>query len=368
MVEKMNGLSREFIIHPGETLKEMLEEREMMQRELAIRTDVTEKHVSNIVNCQKPISVSFAKKLEYALGVDASFWINLQANYDKELADFEEINQISNKELEILQKLKSITEYVQEIGLLNPDIQGSMLVIEWRKLLNVSSLLRISEISQAGAYRLAVADNVNPFILFTWLRICDLITKNQQVNQELDIDKLKSKLQSIRGLTFEDVDTIRSKLKEYFAECGIKFAIVKHFTGASVQGVIKRNNDGTLNLIMTVRRKFADVFWFTLFHEIGHILNGDIEERLIDYEFTKNKLEDRADEFAANMLIDPEQYGLLVETGDLSLARIRQFCSEQNIPTYILVGRLQRDKHLGYHQYSEEKIMYKLDNIEKTID
>lgn len=167
---------------------------------------------------------------------------------------------------------------------------------------------------------------------------------------------------------FEDVDTIRSKLKEYFAECGIKFAIVKHFTGAPVQGVIKRNNDGTLNLIMTVRRKFADVFWCTLFHEIGHILNGDIEKRLIDYEFTKNKLEDRADEFAANMLIDPEQYGLLIETGDLSLSRIRQFCSEQNIPTYILVGRLQRDKHLGYHQYSEEKIMYKLDNIEKTID
>lgn len=367
MAVRTNGLSREFIIHPGETLKEMLEDREMTQRELAIRTDVTETHISNIVNCLKPISVSFAKKLEYALGVDASFWINLQANYDKEMADFEEVNLISTEELGILQRLKSITEYVQEIGLLNPDVQGSLLVIEWRKLLNISSLVRIPEISQAGAYRLAVADNVDPYVLFTWLRIADLMTKNQQVNHELDIDRLRGNLHLIRGLAFEDVDSIRLKLKGIFAECGIKFAIVKHFTGAPVQGVIKRNNDGTLSLIMTVRRKFADVFWFTLFHEIGHILNGDIDDRLIDYEFTKSEIEDRADTFAANILIDPEQYCLLVETGDFSLWRIRQFCSEQNIPTFMLIGRLQRDGHLKYHQYSDEKIRYDLNNIEKQM-
>lgn len=365
MVEKTNGLSREFIIHPGETVKEILEERGMTQRELAIRADMTEKHISNVVNCQKPISVSFAKRLEYALGVDASFWINLQANYDKELADFEEVNQISDDELEVLPKLKKITEYIQEIGLLNPHLQGAMLVIEWRKLLNVSSLVRIPEISQVGAFRLAVAEKADPYILFAWLRICDLITQNQQVNHELNTDRLKSKLHLIRSLTFEDVDTIRLKLKEYFYECGIKFALVKHFSGAPVQGVIRKNNDGTLNLIMTVRRKFADVFWFTLFHEIGHILNGDIGERLIDYEFTKSVIEDRADEFAANTLIDPEQYRLLRETGEFSLPRLRQFCSEQNIPTFILIGRLQRDGYLKYHQYAEEKIRYDLDTIKK---
>ncbi|HBR35087.1 MAG TPA: addiction module antidote protein, HigA family [Firmicutes bacterium] len=366
MVEKMNGLSREFIIHPGETLKEILEDQNMTQRELAMRADVTEKHISNVVNCQKPISVTFAKKLEYALGIDASFWINLQANYDKELADFKEVNLISGEELKILTKLKKLTEYSQEIGLLNPYLEGATLVIEWRKLLNVSSLVRIPEISQVGAYRLAIADNVDPYILFAWLRVCDLFTQNQQANQELNIDRLKSKLPLIRKLAFKDVDTIRLKLREYFAECGIKFALVKHFPGAPVQGVIKKNNDGSLNLIMTIRRKFADIFWFTLFHEIGHILHGDIVDRLIDYEFTKNEVEERADEFAANTLIDPVQYRLLRASGDFSLPHIRQFCSEQNIPTFLLIGRLQRDGHLKYHQYADEKIKYELDTIKKT--
>jgi len=73
MVKNTNGLSREFIIHPGETLKEILEDRGMSQKELALRTGVTEAHVSSIVNCQKAISVSYAKKLEYALGIDAGF-------------------------------------------------------------------------------------------------------------------------------------------------------------------------------------------------------------------------------------------------------------------------------------------------------
>ena len=44
--------------------------------------------------CSKNISPDFAKKLEYALGIDAIFWINLQTNYDKELLEFATKNMI----------------------------------------------------------------------------------------------------------------------------------------------------------------------------------------------------------------------------------------------------------------------------------
>lgn len=359
MVKNTSGLYREFIIHPGETLKEVLEQWGMSQRELALRTGVTEPHISSVVNCQKAISVTFAKKLEYALGVGASFWINLQANYDKELADFEDINEISSEELDIIERLNSIVKHLKQIGFLDPEVHGPMLVIQLRKLLNVSSLERIPEVSQAGAYRLAVATNVDPYVLFTWLRMCDLVTDNQQIEQELDIDELKRKIPLMKDLMFEDVARVQLRLKTYLAECGIKFSIVKHFRGAPVQGVIKKNDDDTLSLLMTTRRKFADIFWFTLFHEIGHIINGDIEDKLVDYDFTESEAEDRADEFAANTLIDAEEYQNFVERADFSLLCIKRFCAEQNIPPYILIGRLQRDKHLKYHQYSAEKVRYK---------
>ena len=358
MAKNMNGLSREFIIHPGETLKEILDDRNMSQKELAIRTGVTEPHVSSVVNCQKAISVAYAKKLEYALGIDASFWVNLQANYDKELADFEENNGISDQELGILKRLSSIVRHLKEIRILDPEVHGPMLVISLRRFLNISCLTRIPQISQTGAYRLATAANVDPYVLFTWLRMCDLIVKDQQTERKLDLVRLKDKIPLIKELMFEDVAAVQSRLKTYLAECGIKFFIVKNFKGAPVQGVIKKNDDGTLNLLMTTRRKFADIFWFTFFHEIGHIINGDIEDKLVDFDFAKGEAEDKADEFAANTLINPVDYEGFVVKKDFTLPSIKRFSVEQNIPTYILIGRLQKDGYVGYHQYSGEKVKY----------
>lgn len=364
MAEKKSGFSREFIIHPGETLKEILDERGMSQKELALRTGVTESHVSSVINGRKGISVKFAKKLEYALGVDTSFWINLQANYDKELADFEDINMISDNEIEILDKLKDITKYLKQNGLLDPQAYGPILVIKLREFLNVSNLEQIPKLSQALAYRVETNAKVDPYVLLTWLRMCDLITEEEKVEQKLDKEKLKEKIPLMRELVFkEGITEIEPQLKEYLAECGIKFSIVRHFRGAPVQGVIQKNDDGTLSLVMTVRRKFADIFWFTFFHEIGHIVNGDVEDKLIDYESTRGEAENRADEFAANVLIDAKEYRSFVERGDYSLPCIEQFCVEHNMPPYILIGRLQKDRHIKYDQYPNEKLKYDKDGL-----
>lgn len=84
------GLSNDFIIHPGETLAEVLKDRKMSPKELAIRTRMTEKYISAVISGQENISSSFANKLEYALGIEKEFWINLQANYEREKKDVRE--------------------------------------------------------------------------------------------------------------------------------------------------------------------------------------------------------------------------------------------------------------------------------------
>ena len=363
MARKMNGLSRDLIIHPGETLKEMLRDRNINQRELAMRTGLTEKHISNVVNCKKPISVSFAKKLEYVFGVDASFWISLQGNYDRELADFEEIHGVTDHEIEILGRLSAIVEHLQELRLVEQESDDSLLVIALRRFLNVSNLANMANLSRVGAYRIAKRAHSDPFAVYTWLRMCDAIVDADQSTIDLDTHRLRANLPLIRELMFEDAATIQPVLKAYLSECGIKFTIVKHFPGVPIQGVITKDEDGTLGFIMTVRYKFADIFWFTLFHEIGHILNGDVADHLIDYDCTENEVEKKADEFAANILIDPEEYERFVASGDYSLRRIKQFCVGEGIPPYILIGRLQRDRYLQYDQHSKYKVRYELEDL-----
>lgn len=357
MAKSRNGLSREFIIHPGETLKEVLEERGMTQRELAVRTDVTETHISYIVNCQKDISISFAKKLEYALGVDASFWINLQGNYDKELEDFKELNNISGEELNVVKKLKPITLYMQQIELIEAEADEPIFVVSLRKLLNVSSLTRIPDIRYSGVCRLSQSANADPYVLFVWLKMCDLINSRQTIENKLDIEKLKTKLPDIKKVMFETFSGIKAKLRNIFSDCGIKFSVVKYFKGAPVQGVLKKHDD-SLSLIITDRYKYADIFWFTLFHEISHIINGDIEDLFIDYEMEKNEAEELADEFSANTLIKPEHYNRFIETEDYSLNQIKQFSSEVGIPPYILIGRLQKEGYIKFNTYASEKPKY----------
>ena len=111
MAEKMNGLSLDFIIHPGETLKEVLEEKQMSQEELAIRTGFSPKHVSEVVNGKKGISPSFARSLEYVFGIPTSFWINLQGIYDKEMLEYKEQEEIDENEVEIVKKYPLFRKY-----------------------------------------------------------------------------------------------------------------------------------------------------------------------------------------------------------------------------------------------------------------
>lgn len=241
--QKIIGLSPDLIIHPGETLSEILEDRGMSQKELAIRTGVTEKHVSTVVKRQKNISVAFAKKLEYALGIDASFWINLQANYDRELLEFEEVNNITDSELSILKTMKEIIEYM-----------GSL----------------------------------------KWLDV-----------------------------------------------------------------LIKQTDQGKMILCMTIRKSRADIFWFTLFHEIGHILNGDIRQRFVDFDSVQSDMEAKADAFARDTLMDAKDYKRFVINKDFSLNAIDAFAGKQRVESYIVIGRLQSDGILGWEQYNDRMVYYK---------
>ena len=90
MAVKKIGISRDLIIHPGETIADVLENRGITQTELSSRIGVFPVYVSNVIAGKKAISVNFAMGLEYALGVPKSFWLNLKANYEAELLEINE--------------------------------------------------------------------------------------------------------------------------------------------------------------------------------------------------------------------------------------------------------------------------------------
>lgn len=361
MVEKMNGLSRELIIHPGETLKDILVDRGMTQAELAKRTGVSGKHISNVVNGLSPITANFAKKLEYVFDVEAEFWTNLQTIYDNELQDYEEKIGIQEEEFSIIKTLKDVIKYLEENNLIKKGLDKVYKVIEIRKFLNVSNLTAIPSLTVSGAFRGSENCSYDPYVLFAWQKICEVKTNLINVEDELNIEKLESAIPYIKSLMFLEPNKMHEELIKIFSECGIAFEIIKHFKGAPVQGYITKNSNETLSLCMTIRNSYADIFWFSLFHEISHILNGDvsISKRFIDFDFTKDDTEIKADNMAGNFLIQDESYNEFVENNDFSLSTIQEFSRKNKVAPFVTIGRLQKDNHISYQMFSSHKPRYK---------
>ena len=70
---------------PGTTIKEQLNDRGMSQKEFAVRIDMSEKHVSKLINGEVQLTPEVAVRLEIVLGVPARFWNNLEAIYRENL-------------------------------------------------------------------------------------------------------------------------------------------------------------------------------------------------------------------------------------------------------------------------------------------
>lgn len=360
METNMNGLSLDFIIHPGETIKEVLEDNNMLQEELANRIGFSAKHVSEVVNGKKGISPQFAKGLEYVFGIPTTFWLNLQNIYDKELIEFKEKNEISKKELEIALMLEPILKYAYELKLIEKYQNDVEKVIVARNLCRITNLNNLEKVLNVQtAYRTAAKQNVNPYILCVWQRVCEILADKETIQEDFSKEKLQNSLDKIKALMFEkNPKVIIKKLKSILSECGIIFEIVKHFTGAPIQGFIKKK-DNKILLCMTLRQSYADIFWFTLFHEVGHILNNDINGNILDYYLENTEKENKADSFAKSVLINESDYIEFIKKEEFSISKIEEFAKKEGIPKFIVIGRLQKDGKIPYAKYAEFKIRYK---------
>ncbi len=342
--------------NPGTVLEKMLIESGMSRKELAQRIAVSEKHICTVINGDKDISAAFARKLGYVFK-DTAYWLNLQAEYDEEQLRIKEENSISAEEIAILKPLHDIMTYFVQQHYMHNDCGDASKVMQLRELLNVSDLSLIPNITYNAAYRAQLSSNVkiDPYVLFAWQRLCEKETEKIEVKNSLNIDLLRNKLQEIKAMMFDEINQVINKLQQIFSECGIAFKVVKNFRGAPVQGFIKETVSHRLILCLTIRRQRADTFWFTLFHEIAHILNRDFSARFVDFDSIQSEQEGKADTFASNYLIDPEIYReFLRSVTTITWPDIQELAEKAQVTPYIVLGRLQNDGYLDWSDYTDK--------------
>lgn len=346
------GISREFLPVPGDTLAEALEERSMSQKELALRLGRTETYVSQIVNGRKRISARMARSLEDVLGIVAEFWVNLQAAYDAAVERLNAEDGIDEEEKTVLSELHEggVDTYMSRSNLI-PDCGGPEedAILAIRRLLGVSALTDLRSVARQGAFRLGAAD-AKPSVMGAWILLAERLTSSEPIH-DFEAERMPELMERLREELSRNADDLKTRLTDLFREYGITFAVIPHFRGAPVQGYIAPNGSKGYRLVVTIRGCRADCFWFTLFHELGHIANGDIgpSGSLVDSDTSADsEIERRADAFARGTLIDDEDYADFERSGDFSDHAIAAFAKAQNVPAWIAKGRLQRDGHVSW--------------------
>lgn len=339
-------------IPPGATIKEQLDDRNMSQKEFAKRMDMSEKHISKLINGEVLLTTDMALNLEMVLGLPASFWSNLESLYREKLAKVIVENEM-DEDIKISKKFP-YKDMVRNAWVEDARNETEI-VINLRKYFEVVKLelLDLNLLPSIACRRMAVHEKAD-YALFAWAQKAKLEARNIETSS-INLKVLEKSISDIRNMTSDDPKTFCSKLVDIFASNGIALVFLPHIDGSFLHGATFY--DGKKIVIgLTVRGKDADRFWFSLFHEVGHILKGHIDQTL----GTTDQDEKDADEYSKEILIPHNQYKGFIDSKDYSKSSIINFSKHVGIDSGIVVGRLQKDGYIDYSWHNDLKKKYSL--------
>lgn len=339
-------------IPPGATIREQLENRGMMQKEFAQRMGLSEKHISRLINGQVELTQDVALRLESVLGVPASFWNNLESIYREKLTRV-----VVEQELERDIELAAAFPYpkMAALGWIAAARKAEEKAINLRRFFEVAKLDLLDGLRIPGiAYRKTGTNETSDYSLAAWAQKARIEARKYKT-APINISKLEQELPRIREMTDKDPEVFCNKLIYLFAECGIVLVFLPHIGESFLHGASFYDGNHIV-MGLTVRGRDADKFWFSLFHEICHVIRGHISE----LNGSNKEQEDEADTFARDILISPEQYEVFIRANCFSKDCIITFAYRIGIAPGIVLGRLQKENYIPYNRYNELKVKYQI--------
>jgi len=343
-----NTYISDLAIHAGEFLEETLEEIGMTQVELANRLGRPIQAVNEIIKGKKSITSTTALELEDVLGIPSHIWLGLESEYQIVIARQEELKQMEEES-------KSLKNYpyadLVKLGFVKATTKAVEKVDELKRFFSVAKLAQIPQVqAYEPAFRVANTNNVSNEAIATWIQAVRLKAKDMQTDK-FDKKKLKDSLSQIKSLMNLDIKEAINQIQKILNSCGIALVLLPHFKNTKVYGATFWLDNEKAVIAMTLRGSYSDIFWFSFFHEIGHILLHPKREVFLENECVDAKLEkqeDEANEFASETLINEKEYNKFVLKNDFSKESVVSFAKKHEIKISVIVGRLMHDKIIHF--------------------
>lgn len=350
----VNKLTPARIITPGRILSRELEARGWSQKDLAEIMNRPHQTINAIIKAKKEITPQTALELAQAFDIPAEFWTNLETNYRLNLAKKNgHNNQIARRRR--LYELAPIGELIKRQWLPETNTIEELETV-------VCEFLGINSPSETP--QLAVNFRHNQELepedtaLIAWLKRVEYLAKKQTVGK-FKREKLENAIPEILSYsqTVEDIKQIPPLL----LSLGVHFIIVPHLTKTYLDGATLTINNHPV-IALTLRYNRIDAFWFTLMHELGHII-AEHEGIYIDNlkELEDNPQEKEANQLAWEWLVNTDALTKFIKnnTPRFSKKKIETFAQSQQRHPGIIVGRMQYDGKIPYQNHRQYLVKVK---------
>ncbi len=277
----------------------------MGPKEFAVRTGKPEKTIIAVINGDSAITQDMAIQFEQVTQLKAEYWMKMQSAYDAYLAS-------ERHKAIIAAAIPWAREFpLQEM--INKGWLPQHSNIE-EKTLSLLSFFRLSSAAAwenyyfnqqlKVAFRISLAQSNAPFAISAWLRQGEIVAENMNVKSYSE-KKFKSILSQLQSLTSYSMEESFDSIQKLCATAGVKVYKVSTLKNTEINGATRWMHD-TPCIQLSAGLKGKESFWFTFFHEVGHILLHGKKEIFLEkvaYSDWQKEKEDEADAFARKWLI-----------------------------------------------------------------
>lgn len=344
---------------PGETMADILEERNISPIKFADQIGYTEGHTNDLLHGNLSITIEIAQQLERILGGSATFWMNRESQYREDMARLQ-IKPPDSADEGWLNELP--VKDMIKFGWLNTPHRPAEIMAECLRFFGVPNVAAWREtyhnIFETAAFRTSSSFDSQSGAVAAWIRQGE-IESSQIESKAWDAERFQNTLPSIRALTRKrHPSAFITELRKLCAECGVAVVIARAPTGCRASGAALFLSPSKALLLLSFRYLSDDHFWFSFFHEAAHLILHSKDDLFLEgMEMCSSKEEQEANEFAASTLI-PEQFQLELSNLPLDSREVMRFARKVGVSPGIVVGQLQHFGLVNRRQLNNLKKRY----------
>jgi HTH-type transcriptional regulator/antitoxin HigA len=338
--EADTGFSPDWYMSPGDALQVEIDARGLTQAELANRTNMSAKHINQVIKGGASLSADMALRLERALGIPSHVWNALEANFQDQRTRASAHEALARHEGWLrrfpLRELASRGIFADN----DDDRTRIEKLLAFFQVSDPDAYDKVWSQPVAAGFRRSQHVSVDPYATAVWLKLGERSAQACEC-EPYDPDAFSRLLPTLPKLTLEPFQQAFAELRRQCAAVGVAVEFVTEVKGCRACGAARWLNPEKAMILLSGRYRYYDVLWFAFFHEAAHLLLHPRRKLVVDLDGDgddSDGQESAANELAASTLVPANYAGRL--TGQTTAGQARLIAQEIGVHPGVIAGRL----------------------------